>query len=71
MFFSRVSVLNTLPVGQGPIKVDDLLCNGTESSLDECLSQPKNESVCSHIDDVGVECQGIYAKVSTGYAEAS
>ena len=42
--------------GIGPILMDNVLCNGSESSLLECnhLSQ----SNCVHREDAGVRCRG-------------
>lgn len=39
--------------GTGPIFLDDLLCNGDEDSLIDCLQ----ENNCDHGEDAGVTCQ--------------
>ena len=53
-------ILNTLPIGHGPIYDKDFQCTGTESSLGRCTVLVRNDSLCGHVDDVGIECQGRY-----------
>lgn len=43
-------------VGNGPIWLDEVACNGTEANLTECHSNPIGESDCSHYEDAGVLC---------------
>lgn len=42
--------------GEGPIHLDDVACNGTESRLIECAAQTKHD--CTHLEDAGVVCTG-------------
>ena len=44
--------------GSGSIWLDDLRCNGTESSILDCTHDGIGvyASYCDHFDDVGVEC---------------
>ena len=44
--------------GSGAIWLDNLQCNGTESSLEECMSRSwlSTNSACTHAKDVGVTC---------------
>ena len=42
--------------GIGPIHMDYVACNGTESGLQECRYFSHTYG-CSHSDDVGVQCQ--------------
>ena len=51
-------VLVDAAFGQGSdvIVLADVKCNGTETSLDECLSG--DTSSCSHSDEAGIRCIG-------------
>ena len=42
--------------GEGPISLDNVHCNGSESSLLDC--NHLNQSNCGHSADAGVRCQG-------------
>ena len=42
--------------GVGDIFVDDVICNGTERSLQECRFS--SEHNCNHSEDAGVMCEG-------------
>ncbi|XP_065606277.1 deleted in malignant brain tumors 1 protein-like [Cyrtonyx montezumae] len=44
--------------GSDPIWMNRVSCIGTESSISECLSSPWGIQLCTHLDDVGVECSG-------------
>jgi hypothetical protein len=41
--------------GTGDIFLDELLCNGTERTLQECPSDSSHN--CNHEEDAGVRCQ--------------
>ena len=41
--------------GVGLIHLDDLMCDGTETSLFECTFNPTHN--CAHTEDVGVNCK--------------
>ena len=43
--------------GFGPIWLDNLICDGTESRLADCLANPIGDHDCSHSEDAGVRCQ--------------
>ena len=54
---AAVQVFSSEP-GTGPIYLSNLNCQGTETSLLECSSQPVGLHSCSHVQDVNIECEG-------------
>ena len=44
--------------GSGDIFLDNVVCNGTESSLLECNTNPIGQHNCDHSEDAGVRCEG-------------
>ena len=48
--------------GIGQIVLDDVQCSGSENQLLACMHAPiQNVSRnCSHSDDAGVRCEGVY-----------
>lgn len=56
-FFKKIQTVAyavTSGGGEGPIVLDDVSCNGTESKLTGC--QASQTSDCQHIEDAGVIC---------------
>ena len=46
--------------GTGSILLDQVGCRGTETRLVDCPSNPIGIHDCSHFEDAGVTCQGMY-----------
>ncbi|KAM8945654.1 galectin-3-binding protein [Pelodytes ibericus] len=57
--FSRAisaTIGGVFPPGSGPIMLDELSCNGNESSLAECTFKAWGVTDCGHSEDAGVIC---------------
>ena len=44
--------------GSGLILLDDVSCDGSESSIFSCIHKNFGEHDCEHYEDVGVTCYG-------------
>ncbi|KAL4221647.1 Scavenger receptor Cys-rich [Mactra antiquata] len=51
--------------GRGPITVDELRCNGYESDITQCSSNPWYSHDCSHSEDASLNCHAYYYETST------
>ena len=51
----------TFGKGIGSILLDNLMCNGSENTLIECLANNNDVGLhnCDHSEDAGVRCEGI------------
>ncbi|ESO92625.1 hypothetical protein LOTGIDRAFT_233072 [Lottia gigantea] len=54
-----------LGIGQGPIWLTYLKCNGTESKLTDCKHSDYTLPLCNHANDAGVICSGKSLETST------
>ena len=44
--------------GSSDILLDNVVCQGTETSLFECNHNPVGQHNCDHSEDAGVRCEG-------------
>ncbi len=42
--------------GEGPILLDNVICDGNEERLENCLSDGFGVNNCNHGEDAGVRC---------------
>ncbi|CAH1803392.1 unnamed protein product [Owenia fusiformis] len=54
----------TVGGGAGPIWLDDMACEGSETSLFECRHRGWGSHTCSHNEDVGITCGGLLSTAS-------
>ena len=47
-----------------PIYLDNIMCNGSEVNILACPHSRLHNHNCSHGDDVGVTCSGLYSKMA-------
>ena len=46
--------------GNGPILISHVQCSGSESSLLDCYWSASAATSCTHAEDAGVLCQGLF-----------
>ena len=52
--------------GQGEIYIENVQCNGSESTLEDCPASEVGVHDCTHSEDAGIRCQGMWVCVSYG-----
>ena len=66
-FTGAIAYLNAFfGAGTGPILLDQVVCNGTESRLIDCPANAIGTNDCSHSEDAAVRCQLATPSVTTG-----
>ena len=62
--------LHRAPYGQGtgPIHLDNLYCNSSESRLVDCRHNGISVHNCAHNEDAGLRCQGMYIHMCQKYS---
>ena len=66
-YFVLHCISDVVPLSQGyfgqstsrSIYLDNVVCNGDESSLLDCEHEPVGVHNCDHSEDAGVRCEGI------------
>ena len=58
----RIATPGAFGFGSGPILLEDVDCNKFHTSILEC---PSSNNSCSHMNDVGIHCSGIYTECFT------
>jgi deleted-in-malignant-brain-tumors protein 1 len=51
-----ISLITGFTNGQGQIWLSDVQCDGTETRLIDCVSNPLGVHNCHHYEDAGVSC---------------
>ncbi|KAL4221648.1 Deleted in malignant brain tumors 1 [Mactra antiquata] len=51
--------------GSGPITIDELRCNGYESDITQCSSNPWYSNDCSHSEDASLNCYAFNYETTT------
>jgi len=52
-----VVAMGMISPGSGQIWLDDVVCDGTESSLSDCANAGWGVHDCTHAEDVAVTCE--------------
>ena len=56
--YVNVADMYQVPLGtdEHPIWLDNVVCDGTETTLSECAANDWNVNDCTHYEDVGISC---------------
>ena len=56
LFCSTLAYSQSYGAGNGAILLDDVVCTGNETDIDDCRHSPWANHNCGHNEDVGVQC---------------
>ena len=62
---SGMSLGNHYGGGAGEIWLEDVVCDGTESSIDECQHSDWGSHDCNHTEDVSIRCINTGIKIGS------
>ncbi|KAK3106043.1 hypothetical protein FSP39_011576 [Pinctada imbricata] len=60
VWYTKTVTSSRFGLGNGTVWLDELSCNGTELTVDECSHRPWGQNDCGHDEDLAVYCNGYY-----------